>query len=184
MIVVGWDGADGGEDAVELGRQLAFCLGAEIVQVSVIVTGASPRGRGALVRNGGRTVVAPSVAQGLSEVASEVAATAIVVGSSQRGRIGRTLFGTALNQLADISPCPIAVAPRGYAKRYASRLRRIETAVDESPASQNAVEVAHRIAAGDRGHVQASYDDADIRIFADRSDPRARHPHACALLIA
>ena len=192
MIVVGWDGRDGGEDAVELGRLLALSLGVDRLRVSVIVTGLSPSARRKLDADGERTVVAPSVARGLSDVATEVDATILVVGSSHRGRVGQTLFGTAAEALAEMAPCPVAVAPRGYATRYAARLMQIETWFDGTHGSEQATTLAARIAAGDQGDVRVrtapgpgdeAGADSDMVIFGGRTNPHARRPHACALMI-
>ena len=192
MIVVGWDDREGGEDAFELGRLLALSLEVALLRVAVIVTGLSPRGHTELDSDGGRTVVAPSVARGLSDVATEVAATLVVVGSSHRGRVGQTLFGTAAETLAEMAPCPLAVAPRGYATRYAARLMQIETWFDGTPGSERATTLAARIAAGDRGDVRVrtapgpgdqAGADSDMLIFGGRNNPHARRPHACALMV-
>ena len=192
MIVVGWDSREGGEDALELGRLLGRSLGADLLRVSVIVTGLSPRARRKLDSDGGRTVVAPSVARGLSDVATEVDAPLVVVGSSHRGRVGQALFGTAAEALAEMAPCPVAVAPRGYATRYAARLMQIETWLDGTPGSEQAATLAARIAAGDHGDVRVrtapepgdrAGADSDMLIFGGRTNPHARRPHACALMV-
>ena len=167
MIVVGSGGGDGGEDALELGRLLASTLRLDVLPVTVTVPGSSHSARSALAKDGRRAVTAASVARGLSDVATEVDATALVVGSSHRGRIGRTLFGTGIEHLAEISPCPLAVAPRGYAKRYALRLARIETSFDGSPASERAVRLAGRLAAGGQGSVRVRVP-PDLRHAAER----------------
>ena len=153
MIVIGTDHRDGGEDALELGRLLAAGLGTDVLPVSVLVTGASPGARSKLSGNDHRVVIAPSVADGLREVAREAGAVAIVIGSSHRGRVGRTVLGTGAERIARVAPCPIAVAPKGYARRYATRLRNIDVSFDGSAAGADAVGLAGRIAAGDGGHV-------------------------------
>lgn len=155
MVIVGWDGSPGGEDALELGRLLATALEDEHSAVSVMVTGASPHTRAELDGGpGGRVVVAPSVAVGLNDVALEENAAAVVVGSSHRSALGRVLFGTDAEHLARIISCPVAVAPRGFARRYAARLRRIDVDYDGSPQSRRALDLAARIAQSDDGSVR------------------------------
>jgi len=155
MVIVGWDGSAGGEDALELGRLLAFALGDDYAAVSVMVTGASPHARTELDDGrGARVVVAPSVAVGLNDVAVEEGATAVVVGSSHRSALGRVMFGTDAEHLARIISCPVAVAPRGFARRYAARLHNIEAEFDGSPQSRRALDLAARIAEGNGGSVR------------------------------
>ena len=155
MVIVGWDGSAGGEDALELGRLLAIALGDEYAAVSVMVTGTSPHARAELDGGpDGRVVVAPSVAVGLNEVAIEEGAAAVVVGSSHRGTLGRVLFGTDAEHLARIISCPVAVAPRGFSRRYAARLLHIEVEYDGSPQSRRALDLAAQIAQSDDGSVR------------------------------
>lgn len=167
MIVVGWDGAEGGADALELGKLMAASLGLRLLRAAVIVPGASPHTRWEIETGADRTVIAPSVAQGLSEIATEVGAHALVVGSSRRGRIGRTLFGSGIEQLAQAAPCPLAVAPHGYAGRYATRLIDIDAEFDGSEAGERAVELAGRIAARERGTVRV-LTSSELRDRAER----------------
>jgi nucleotide-binding universal stress UspA family protein len=54
-------------------------------------------------------------ADGLSRVAREQTARAIVVGSSHLGAIGRVVIGSTAARLLTAAPCPVAVAPRGWA---------------------------------------------------------------------
>lgn len=65
------------------------------------------------------THVRPETSAGLAlhEAAIELDAAAIVVGSSHRGPIGRVLAGNVATSLLHGTPCPVAIAPRGYDKR-------------------------------------------------------------------
>ena len=69
----------------------------------------------------------PSPAGALHEVADELGAALIVVGSSHRGRVGRVLPGGVGEHLLHSAPCPVAIAPRGYAQPP-DGLRRIGVA--------------------------------------------------------
>ena len=62
------------------------------------------------------TYVRPGMtaAHALHDVAIELDAAAIVVGSSHRGRIGRVLAGDVSTSLLHGAPCPVAVASRDY----------------------------------------------------------------------
>src|SRR3712207_257775 len=59
-------------------------------------------------------VTSESAARALHEVASRVGAGLIVVGSSQRGALGRIALGSTTDRVLDRAPCPVAVAPRGF----------------------------------------------------------------------
>jgi nucleotide-binding universal stress UspA family protein len=67
---------------------------------------------------------APSVGRGLHELAEALEADLLVVGKSRPGVLGRALLGD--NTLAALSraPCPVAVAPAGYAQR-AREIQRV-----------------------------------------------------------
>jgi len=75
----------------------------------------------------------------LHRVAEALGAAAIVVGSTHRGAIGRVLIGDVAAGLLHGSPCPVAVAPRGY---DAAELRRIGVAFDGTPESDEALAAA------------------------------------------
>jgi nucleotide-binding universal stress UspA family protein len=55
-----------------------------------------------------------SAAHALHDLAIELDAAAIVVGSSHRGRIGRVLAGDVSTSLLRGAPSPVLVAPRDY----------------------------------------------------------------------
>jgi nucleotide-binding universal stress UspA family protein len=56
----------------------------------------------------------PSSALALRDVAVELDAAAIVVGSCHRSDVGRVLAGSVGAGLLHGAPCPVAIAPRGY----------------------------------------------------------------------
>ena len=59
-----------------------------------------------------RPELSPALA--LHDVAIELDAAAIVVGSSHRGPVGRVLAGSVGAGVLHGAPCPVAIAPRGY----------------------------------------------------------------------
>jgi nucleotide-binding universal stress UspA family protein len=63
-----------------------------------------------------------SCSGGLQELAAELDARAIVVGSSHRGPVGRVLAGDIAAGVLHGAPCPVAVAPRGYTRRDIDRI--------------------------------------------------------------
>jgi nucleotide-binding universal stress UspA family protein len=166
-IVVGYDPEHGGDDAIHLSGLLAAALDAR----EVIVTSlpwpsylAAPddlnamaeaemaprfdvirdaRGKGAdLV---GRAVPGGSAALTLLTAAEDEGAEMVVIGSSHRGPIGRTLLGSVGESLLHGSPCAVAVAPRGYAESEAGLLR-LCVAVDGSPEAEAALDAAIELA--------------------------------------
>lgn len=166
-IIVGVDGHEGGRDALALAECLRRPSGGELVTViaypyeSLPSRGSAPAyaaimhedARDALageIERAGvtaRTVVAPDRSPGrlLQLTAQRRHADLIVVGSAHRGRVGRVLAGDATAGTLHGSPCPVAVAPRGYAGG-ARRLAMIGAAFDGSPESHAAVELARALA--------------------------------------
>lgn len=134
-IIIGVDGAQGGADAMALGRRLASPQ-TELVAVSVaVVDPIASRGtslefdrvqreqaeaRIAELRDQdhglhGEAVVARAVGAGLHDAAERLGAGLIVLGSCRRGPIGRILGGDDVHQTLRGAACPVAVAPRDYA---------------------------------------------------------------------
>ena len=91
-----------------------------------------------------------SAARALLEVAIELEASAIVVGSSHRGRVGRVLAGSVTTDLLHGAPCPVVVAPRDYIERT-DGFQRIGVGFIDSPEGHAALSVACELArASDR----------------------------------
>ncbi|HET8977215.1 MAG TPA: universal stress protein [Solirubrobacteraceae bacterium] len=87
---------------------------------------------------------AASVGRGLHFIAQDAGADLVVVGASRRGAVGRILFGDDTKAVLRGSPCPVAVAPAGYAG--AEPLRLIGVGYDGSAESRRAVEAARELA--------------------------------------
>src|SRR5215211_913040 len=137
-LIVGVDGSDGSHDAITLASMLAGITGAEIVLVNVFPYDQHPsravntvfesylrrdseellerlRDLHGDVTVEVRAVPNPSPAHGLHELAEREDAGLIVVGSTHTGRAGRVLPGSTAERLLHGAPCPVAVAPKGYA---------------------------------------------------------------------
>jgi nucleotide-binding universal stress UspA family protein len=84
-----------------------------------------------------------SPARALHLVAEDLHADLIVMGSARHGVIGRLLAGSTVRSTLAGAPCPVAVAPGGYA---GGRPERIGVAYDGSPEARHALEVAAAIA--------------------------------------
>ena len=92
-----------------------------------------------------RWIGSPNVGGGLAAIAQQVAADLLVVGSTDRGRLTRTLLGNPTTETLAEADCAVAVAPHGYAD-HAHPLNRIGVAYDESPASEAALGLARQLA--------------------------------------
>jgi nucleotide-binding universal stress UspA family protein len=87
-------------------------------------------------------VAADSPADGLEREAERVGAHMIVLGSTHRGALGRVWPGAVAEKLLQGAPCPVAVAPAGFAGGDADALRMIAVAFDGSSGSRAAVDEA------------------------------------------
>jgi nucleotide-binding universal stress UspA family protein len=94
---------------------------------------------------GVRAVVSSSVGRCLHEVAEDVRADLLVVGSSQRNLLGRVLVGDDTREALNGAPCAVAIAPTGYADHLAL-ISTIGVGYDRSPESAYALEEARALA--------------------------------------
>ena len=169
-IIVAVDESDGSRDAITLASALARMTGATLALVNVFPYDQRPsraanRSFEDYLRHDShellerlRTTVAgegaietyavanPSPAHGLHELAEREDAGLIVIGSTHTRRFGRVLPGSTAERLLHGSPCPVAVAPKGYAERTANEPGIIGCAYDGSASAQLALTAARRIA--------------------------------------
>jgi nucleotide-binding universal stress UspA family protein len=170
-ILAGADGTDPGLDAVAFGARLAAAVGAPLAVVCVSPEQAGLAGaeaeadvrrhaaailgaaRAVATEVAGsppaeeRTVVATSPARGLAELAEEEAVETIVVGSTNRGAVGRVMSGSTAERLLHGTGCPVAVAPRGYRRHRREPLRSVGAAFADTPEGYEAVRHAADLAA-------------------------------------
>jgi nucleotide-binding universal stress UspA family protein len=118
-VVAGCDGTDAGRDALALATLLARETSSRVV---------SSRASGAAE---------------LRHVVEDEHADLLVLGSSARSR---ALTGSVAKRLLHSGPCPIALAPAGYAERDADRIRVVMVAFNGSPEAHAAVDVAEQLA--------------------------------------
>jgi nucleotide-binding universal stress UspA family protein len=166
-IVAGIDDREGGRDALALAATLSRSTGAELIAVRVYPyethpTRASVRGfeeelradataelERLLAESGvaARVMVVgdSSPARGLHHVAEHEDAGLLVVGSTHRGHVGRVLVGGVSASVLHHAPCPVAVAPCGFAERDAE-LTTIGVGFDGSKESQAALGLAAEVA--------------------------------------
>jgi nucleotide-binding universal stress UspA family protein len=178
-IIVGYDGSEQAGDALALGRMLAGDTGAKLLLVGVfssevpVVPRWGPFAEGvrnqvekaledaaATIGTGAvetASVGSASAADALQDLAEREKADLVVLGSCHRGRVGRVLTGAVSDHLLRGAPCPVAIAPRGFADRLDDGLHVIGVAFDATPESKRALAEAARIGAAVH---------ATLRIFA------------------
>lgn len=66
-----------------------------------------------------------SPTEGVLELAAELDAGMVVLGSAREGPIGRFVMGSVTSSLLHAAPVPVALAPRGYRPARSARLQRI-----------------------------------------------------------
>lgn len=153
-IIAGVDGRQGGDDAL----RLAGLLAGPRTRVVAVTVSATTRGRAAAelvareaadARPGTQptAIVASSPSHGLTALAEDLAADVLVLGSAHRGLLGRVLLGNDARSTVHHASCPIALAPRGYARSAPDALRTIGLGYDGSDEAAGALALARRITA-------------------------------------
>jgi nucleotide-binding universal stress UspA family protein len=95
-----------------------------------------------------------SPAHALHDLAEREHASLLVIGSSQRGQFGRVLPGAVTDRLLHGAPCPVAVAPAGFATEAAPGV--IGVAFTDTPDGRAALDAGSALA--DQAH-------ARVRVF-------------------
>ena len=165
-ILVGYDGREAGRDALALaaslrapdGAVVAACVypgfgrvRSESVETLLADAASQTVAEAHAQADGGdwlqlRTVPGHSPAHGLHVFSEEIEADLVVVGSSNRAERGRVQAGSTGERLLNGSPCPVAIAPAGYAAQAGSP-RVIGVAYDGSEGSETALLEAAALAA-------------------------------------
>jgi len=89
---------------------------------------------------------ASSIPRGLLELAGEAAASAIVLGSSSKGSLGRISLGSVTDRLVHSSPLPVLIAPLGYRAGPTSGIRRVSIGYGGSKDLAHTAEAGSRLA--------------------------------------
>lgn len=136
-IVVGYDGRETGRDALALaialrpphGVVIATCvypgsgeMRSESVETRLAGAAAETVAEAQEQADGGdwlevRTAPGNSAAHGLHVLSERVEADLVVVGSSEHAKRGRVQAGSTGERLLNGSPCPVAIAPAGFASQ-------------------------------------------------------------------
>src|SRR5215213_3206565 len=163
-ILVGYDDSDQAKDALALGKQIADASGAQLVVAGVfqfdpIWGGFDQHFRDAeaeyarkieaaakAVDAESEAVPSSSPARGLHELAEELEADLIVVGSAHHGRVGQMLAGSVGAALLHGSPCAVGIAPGGYRDRSGHGMTAVAIGFDGSAESSLALVAAKQLA--------------------------------------
>jgi nucleotide-binding universal stress UspA family protein len=168
-IVVGYDPGAGDQAPVEFGIAAAEFTGAPLVvataHASASALGAASQGvveeelpdgaadsldhlrtelRRAGIEAECRPLPGTSAARALHEAAEELGAGLLVVGSSDRGGVGRVLPGSTAQRLMHGAPCPVAVIPRSWQR--GGGLHTVGVAYVDTPEGHRALEDALALA--------------------------------------
>jgi nucleotide-binding universal stress UspA family protein len=170
-VIVGVDGGPSGTDALVLGRWAAEVLDVPLV-VTVVHPASAALGSGRVdaewvadrhraaeqVLDGARTVLkdaagpveyrmvaSSSAAHGLHDLAEELNARVIVVGSGRSAPRQRLFAGSTAERLLAGSVCPIAVAPAGM-ETHPGTIGRIGVAYIDTPDGRAALDEAAALA--------------------------------------
>jgi nucleotide-binding universal stress UspA family protein len=158
-VVVAYDGSEQAADALALGARIAKAEGGELHLASVVFDG-NPKteqdrfeslfaqarealGDGGFEQHPLRDVDA---ADALGTLAGEIEPDLLVLGSTHRGRLGQIMLGGVGERLLNSAPCPVAIAPRGYAGRDHFGAGVIGVGYDDSAESALALDAAVRLA--------------------------------------
>ena len=93
-----------------------------------------------------RVLIDESPARALTNLCELERPDLVVAGSTHRGRIGRLLTGTTSERLLNGSPCPVALAPAGYAAQAPERFASVGVGFDGSEDSERALVFAAAMA--------------------------------------
>jgi nucleotide-binding universal stress UspA family protein len=166
-ILVGFDGSDGGRDALGLARALTSISGATVVVATILPYGPFPVGFEELEEDAEaeaeplleeareflaglsvetRVFGGGSPAWVMTHLAEEKDVDTVVVGSPHRGPVGRVLIGSTAESLLHGVPCAVVAAPHGYATEARAPFRLIAVAYDGTAESKAALHQAEAIA--------------------------------------
>ena len=164
-VVVGYDGSEASEDAVAFG--LTWCRSTgDVPIVATVYPDEHPLGLGrvdaewasyvreqaeiiqdnaratvgdaALYRN----VASTSAAHGLADLAEDVDAVMVIVGTAQRTGLTQALLGSSTERLLHGAPAPVTVVPPGWRQSAPDRISSIGVAYVDTRDGREALRMA------------------------------------------
>ena len=166
-VMVGLDDHEQARDALSLGAAFARTFGAELVVAASIEYDPLPLGREFYDRVRAdhfarlfavaddylsatpyrRFELDQEPTSSLPNLATRESVDLVVIGSTHRGLMGRTVHGTVADALVERLGCPVLVAPSGYAGREHAGFGTVAVGFDGSASAARAVDVAEGFAA-------------------------------------
>lgn len=167
-VLVAPDGAGRSRDALALGQLFAEVRDARLLMAYVHPYGEVPNllGHASVVRtlvdsifSDSQAILPPGAARemkiavhrspatGLRRLARDEAASIVVVGSSERSRMGQIVPGRTAGRLLSDASLPVAIAPHGYADRERG-MDLVACAFDGGPESHTALRWVAALARG------------------------------------
>jgi nucleotide-binding universal stress UspA family protein len=168
-VVIGYDGSEASEDAVAFG--LTWCRSTgDVPIVATVYPEEHPLGAGrvdvewatyvrqqaeaiqdkaratvgdaALYRN----VASTSAAHGLADLADDVEAVLVIMGTTQETGLSRALLGSSTERLLHGATAPVTVVPPGWRQSAPDRISSIGVAYVDTRDAREALRVAVRVA--------------------------------------
>lgn len=165
-VLVGYDGSEGGHDALELARMIAevgdtrAAIATGLLYGPVSVNRALSEEENAGVEplfEEARAALGDSEAEAhvigsraparmLVDCASRIDASTIVVGAPHLSALGRTLLSSVAERVLHHADREVAIAPHGYASKRHQGLAKIAVAFDGTPEAEAALRRAEALA--------------------------------------
>jgi nucleotide-binding universal stress UspA family protein len=168
-VVIGYDGSEASEDAVAFG--LTWCRSTgDVPVIATVYPEEHPLGAGrvdvewatyvreqaesiqdkaratvgdeALYRN----VASTSAAHGLADLAEDVEAVVVIVGTTPETGLTRALLGSSTERLLHGATAPVTVVPSGWRKSVPDRISSIGVAYVDTRDGREALRMAVRVA--------------------------------------
>jgi nucleotide-binding universal stress UspA family protein len=172
-VIIGIDELHGSRDAIAVAKAIA--PNATLLLASVYAHPYAPEGhahdrRGEALRESAQQMLSArrvsagltdaeihvtpdtSAAAGLGRLAAELNADLMVLGAAHHGPVGRIVIGDVAHGVLNSAPCPVLIAPRGFAMSE-PRFTRIGVAYDGSPESEHALALATQVTSDTQAHL-------------------------------
>jgi len=168
-VVIAYDGSEASEDAVAFG--LTWCRSTgDVPIIATVYPEEHPLGAGRVdvewatyVREQAeiiqdkaraavgeaalyRSVASTSAAHGLADLAEDVDAVLVIVGTTQETGLARSLLGSSTERLLHGSTAPVMVVPSGWRQSAADQISSIGVAYVDTRDAREALRMAVRVA--------------------------------------
>jgi nucleotide-binding universal stress UspA family protein len=168
-VVIGYDGSEASDDAVAFG--LTWCQSTgDVPIVATVYPDEHPLGVGRvdgewatyvreqaeIIQDNARTAVgdaalyrnlaSTSAAHGLADLAEDIDAVMVIVGTAQETGLTRALLGSSTERLLHGATAPVTVVPPGWRQSAPDRISRVGVAYLDTRDGREALRMAVRVA--------------------------------------